>query len=95
MCFRPAAASTPKTCSNCGMVNPAIAEKCIKCGTALEEDRIKCPGCGEMNISTATECSECGRPLTAAEGAPAPSAQSAPSVPNSSSIPGAPKPPVA
>lgn len=91
MCFRPAAASTPKTCSSCGMINPAIADKCIKCGAELEEDRIQCPGCGEMNISTATECSECGRPLVPT-GAPAPSAPGAFVAPGA---PGAPKPPTA
>ena len=43
MCFRPAAASTPKTCPACGMINPAVAETCVKCGAELPEDRIKCP----------------------------------------------------
>ena len=69
MCFRPAAASTPKTCPACGMINPAVAEKCVKCGAELPEDRIQCPHCGEMNIKDATECSECGTSLTGVEGA--------------------------
>ena len=38
MCFRPAAASTPKTCPACGMINPAVADKCVKCGA---EDFLK------------------------------------------------------
>ena len=78
MCFRPAAASTPKTCPACGMINPAVAEKCVKCGAELPEDRIQCPHCGEMNIKGATECSECGTDLTGVEGAaPAPAAPGA------------------
>lgn len=71
MCFRPAAASTPKTCPACGMINPAVATKCIKCGEELPEDRVKCPHCGEMNIAGATVCSECGTKLTEDSSRPA------------------------
>ena len=91
MCFRPAAASTPKVCPECGMTNPAISEKCIKCGAELPEDRIQCPHCGEMNIATATECSECGTPLTPNDGSAAPVA--APGAPSAPAAPGAPKAP--
>lgn len=93
MCFRPAAASTPKTCPACGMINPAVAEKCVKCGVELPEDRIKCPHCGEMNIAGATECSECGIDLSAVAGAaPAPAAPSA-AMPGAPKAPGAPAAP--
>ena len=61
------------------MINPAVADKCVKCGAELPEDRIKCPHCGEMNIASATECSECGTSLAGVEGAaPAPAAPGAP-----------------
>ena len=104
MCFRPAAASTPKTCPACGMINPAVAEKCVNCGAELPEDRIKCPHCGEMNIKDATECSECGTSLVGVEGAapapgapaaPAPATPGAPAAPGAPGAPSAPKPPVA
>ena len=79
MCFRPAAASTPKTCPECGMINPAVAEKCVKCGAELPEDRVKCPHCGEMNIAGATVCSECGSDIAGVEGnVAAPAAPGAP-----------------
>ena len=81
------------------MINPAIAEKGVKCGAELPEDRIKCPHCGVMNIKGATECSECGTPLAGVAGAaPAPGAPQPPAAPAPSAAPkapGAPKPPTA
>lgn len=100
MCFRPAGASTPKTCPECGMVNPAVAEKCVKCGAALPEDRIKCPHCGEMNDASVSECTECGTSLAgiAAGGAvPPASANGSQGVPKppSAGVPKAPGAPPA
>ena len=98
MCFRPAAASTPKTCPECGMINPAVADKCVKCGAELPEDRVKCPHCGEMNIAGATVCSECGSDIAGAEGnvaAPAAPGAPAPAVPGAPKAPGAPPAPAA
>ena len=80
MCFRPATAATQKICPECEMINPAIAQKCIKCGAELPEDRVPCPNCGEMNAPGLTVCYECGAPLVSAPKVP--EAPIAPKAPN-------------
>lgn len=37
MCFRPATAAAPRTCSNCGAINPSMAKQCLKCKTLFED----------------------------------------------------------
>jgi ribosomal protein L40E len=39
MCFRPPSASKPKKCPNCDALNPPIAKNCVKCKSALTEEK--------------------------------------------------------
>lgn len=50
-------------CSQCGVANPAVAERCSACGAALTEQR--CPECGRSNPDNANFCLHCGRQLRA------------------------------
>lgn len=99
MCFRPATAAVQRICPDCGMINPGIAEKCIKCGASLPDDRIECPHCGEMMPPGSEICSECGTTLAnegiqdASNAATPPHISITPPVPNMAKNPGAPMTP--
>lgn len=47
-------------CPQCGRDNPADAQFCMRCGTALTR---ACPSCGATNPLGAHFCLECGSPL--------------------------------
>lgn len=92
MCFRPAAAATPKVCPVCGQINAVVATTCLKCKAPLPEDRIACPHCGEMNDADSTACAECGFDLSAGGTPPTITPPSTPSAgaPAASTAPKAP-----
>ena len=107
MCFRPTSSAGPKTCPNCGQLNPPSATQCIICHTELPDAVYKCPRCGADNDSAALECCECGMEFgiddvedtsyipkkPSGPGAPAaPGAPKAPSAPGAPKAPGAPAP---
>lgn len=50
------------TCPNCGVSNPAEAQHCSACGTALGAP-ISCPNCGRSNPAYANFCIHCGTAL--------------------------------
>nr|MBN1229797.1 zinc ribbon domain-containing protein [Anaerolineae bacterium] len=47
-------------CHTCGTLNPAQAERCMKCGGRLGR---QCPVCGYINPPHADHCEKCATPL--------------------------------
>ena len=54
------AVGAPVSCPSCGTANPADAQFCMRCGTALTQ---RCLNCGATNALDAHFCLRCGTPL--------------------------------